>query len=419
MPQWLSGGLSEAACGDVLRSLLGAALSAHRGTEAPPAWDASVPLDSLERLHLAASVNAFFRLHETGTEDRLLLLRDVDDWVAFVAEAVGSTSGLAFQTSGSTGTPTSHVHPWAHLASEAEALHQRLTEVAPIERVVAWLPLHHLYGFMLGVALPERMEVPRVWAQTAAPPALRAGDLLVTVPPRWDYLARTRADMRTNTRTDWPTPILGVSSTATLAPATHAALLGQDLTEGRNGDLTEDLPGGLGMPSGLAGRLSKGLTGLLDIYGSTETGGIATRWQPDAPYTLLAHWQRYDATQLRHSSGAIVSLLDHTEWLDERRLRLGGRYDAVISIGGVNVSPTHVAQRLQALASVATCAVRPTSAAAPRLKAFVVPAVSEAEAAADIARATAQWPAAERPVSITYGASLPRTALGKLSDWPA
>ncbi|WP_242513336.1 AMP-binding protein [Halochromatium salexigens] len=388
-------GLPEAACGDVLRSLLGAALSAHRGTEAPPAWDASAPLDSLERLHLAASVNTFFRLHETGSEDRLLMLRDFDDWVAFVAEATSSTSGLAFQTSGSTGAPTSHVHPWAHLATEAEALHQRLTKVAPIERVVAWLPLHHLYGFMLGVALPERMGLHRVWVQTAAPPRLHAGDLLVTVPPRWDYLARTRPD--------WPTPMLGVSSTATLAPATHAALLGQDLPEDQN--LPEDRTGGL--------------TGLLDIYGSTETGGIATRWQPEAPYTLLAHWQRHDATQLRHSSGAIVPLLDHTAWLDERRLTLGERYDAVISIGGVNVNPTHVAQRLEALASVATCAVRPTSGAAPRLKAFVVPAASEAEAAADIARATAQWPAAERPVSITYGAALPRTALGKLSDWSA
>lgn len=412
MTQGLSSdGLSEAACGDVLRSLLGAALSAHRGTETPPAWDASVPLDSLERLHLAASVNAFFRLHETGTEDRLLLLRDVDDWIAFVAEAVGATSGLAFQTSGSTGAPTSHVHPWAHLASEAEALHQRLTEVAPIERVVAWLPLHHLYGFMLGVALPEQMGVPRVWAQTAAPPAFGVGDLLVTVPPRWDYLARTRTE-RTRANADWPTPILGVSSTATLAPATHAALLGQDLPEDRTGDLTR------GLAANLTGEPSKGLSGLLDIYGSTETGGIATRWQPDAPYTLLAQWQRHDATQLRHRSGAIVPLPDRTEWLDERRLRLGERYDAAISIGGVNVSPTHVAQRLQALASVATCAVRPTSAAAPRLKAFVVPVAGEAEAEADIARATAQWPAAERPVSITYGASLPRTALGKLSDWP-
>ncbi len=409
MPQRLSESFSAAACRDVLQSLLGAALSAHRGTEVPPAWDASAPLDSLERLHLAASVNRFFRLHETGTEDRLLMLRDFDDWVAIVAEATGSTSGLAFQTSGSTGTPTSHIHPWAHLATEAVALHQRLTEVAPIERVVAWLPLHHLYGFMLGVALPEQMRVPRIWAETAAPPALRAGDLLVTVPPRWDYLACTR--------TDWSAPILGVSSTATLAPATHATLLGQDLPVGWTEDLNERLTEGLaaGHPEGL----NRGLTGLLDIYGSTETGGIATRWQPGAPYTLLAHWQRHDATQLRHRSGAIVPLLDHTEWLDERRLTLGERYDAVISIGGLNVSPTYVAQRLEALTSVATCAVRPTSGAAPRLKAFVVPAVSEAGAAADIARATAQWPAAERPVSITYGASLPRTALGKLSDWPA
>ena len=100
-----------------------------------------------------------------------------------------------------------------------------------------------------------------------------------------------------------------MSSTAPLAATTHAALLDQ------------------------------GLTGLLEIYGSTETGGVATRWQPDAPYTLLAHWQRHDANQLRHASGALVPLLDHTEWHDERRFTLGGRHDDVIAIGGVNVSP--------------------------------------------------------------------------------
>jgi 4-coumarate--CoA ligase len=360
--------------------LLRATLSTYRGHEMLADWDASAPLDSLERLHLAAQVNRFFRLHETGAEDRLLMLRAFDDWVEFVAEATGSTSGLAFETSGSTGVPTTQVHPWAHLALEAEALQQRLHEVARIERVVAWLPLHHLYGFMLGVALPGVMGTTRVSAETAMPPELRAGDLLVTVPPRWDYLARTRVD--------WPAPMLGVSSTAPLAAATHAGLLEQ------------------------------GLTGLLEIYGSTETSGVATRWQPETPYTLLAHWQRQDANQLRHASGARVPLPDQAEWHDERCLTLGRRHDGILAIGGVNVSPTDVAQRLEALASVAACAVRPTTTAEPRLKAFVVPATSAAEAAAEIARTTADWPAAERPVALTYGDSLPRTALGKLCDWP-
>ncbi|MFP4246360.1 MAG: AMP-binding protein [Halochromatium sp.] len=384
MPQWLP----ESACADVLRSLLRAALSTYRGCAAPPEWDASVPLDSLERLHLAATVNRFFRLHETGSEDRLLMLRAFDDWVGFVAEAMGSTSGLAFQTSGSTGAPTTQVHPWAHLALEAEALQQRLCEVARIERVVAWLPLHHLYGFMLGVALPGVMGTARVSVESAMPPELRAGDLLVTVPPRWDYLARTRVGWSPGHQASTQqAPTLGASSTAPLAAATHAALLDQ------------------------------GLTGLLEIYGSTETGGVATRWRPDAPYTLLAHWQRQDANRLRHASGALVSLPDHTEWQDARRFTLGARQDDVVSIGGVNVSPAYVAQRLQALDSVADCAVRPTTTAEPRLKAFVVPATSAAEAAAEIARVTADWPAAERPVTLTYGASLPRTALGKLGDW--
>lgn len=177
MPQWLS----KADCKAVLKSLLSAELADYRGTPVPD-WQYSPSIDSLERLHLAACVNEFFCLHETGVEDRLLMTQSVDDWASLVADAVADTSGVTFRTSGSTGTPSPHLHRWEDIEAEAHALGHRFATLMPIQRVVSWLPLHHLYGFMLGVALPGVVSIPRLSVQTTTLPPLLPGDLVVTVP---------------------------------------------------------------------------------------------------------------------------------------------------------------------------------------------------------------------------------------------
>ncbi|MDR5887726.1 AMP-binding protein [Vreelandella janggokensis] len=376
MPQWLN----EADCKAVLQSLLSAELAAYRGSPAPD-WQSPPAIDSLERLHLAACVNEFFCLHETGVEDRLLMTQHVDDWASLVAQAVSDTSGLTFRTSGSTGAPSAHLHRWDAIEAEAHALAQRLVSQGTLNRVIRWLPLHHLYGFMLGVALPGVVGVPRISVDANALPSLSPGDLVVTVPPRWDYLAVSRRA--------WPDAVVGVSSTAPLAAETPETLL------------------------------QNGLSELLDIYGSTETGGVATRWYPEDAYQLLAHWQRLDANHIQRLGGQTATpLLDHTRWLDDNTFTLQGRHDDVVAIGGVNVSPGHVAGRLRGLASVADCAVRATeSSGRRRLKAFVVPVEDEKHAASEIAQAISQWPAAERPVAVTYGDVLPTNAMGKPRDW--
>ncbi len=372
--------LTAADCKAVLQSLLSAELGAYRGATAPT-WQDPPEIDSLERLFLAGCVNEFFCLHETGVEDRLLMTHHLDDWVALVADAITDTSGLTFRTSGSTGTPTSHRHGWQQMKAEAEALAQCLAAVMPVHRVVSWVPLHHLYGFMWGVALPAVAGIPRTFANGHALPELSPGDLLVTVPPRWDYLARSRHG--------WPAQVSGASSTAALSVATADTLRQQ------------------------------GMAGVLDVYGSTETGGVATRWWPDESYRLLSHWQRSGDRHIqRVADGATVPLMDDVLWVDESNFSIKGRLDGVVAIGGVNVSPAYVAERLRALASVADCAVRTTGEGPHvRLKAFVVSAGSDEQAGKDIAGAIAQWPAAERPVSIAYGDVLPVNAIGKAADW--
>lgn len=376
MQQWLT--VSD--CKVVLQSLLSAELTAYRGV-ATAHWQVPSDIDSLERLHLASCVNEFFCLHETGAEDRLLMTNSLDDWAMLVANATRETSGLMFRTSGSTGYPTSHHHRWQHIKAEVDALALILPSSQSIQRVVTWLPLHHLYGFMLGVAFPAIAKIPRLSVTNSALPQLSSGDVLVTVPPRWDYLARSRRV--------WDTPIYGLSSTGELCKDTSDSLL------------------------------SQGLAGLIDIYGSTETGGIASRLLPDTSYQLLSHWQRTSGQSIqRLSEDAELPLLDDVDWHNERHFTLKGRLDSIVSIGGVNVNMAYVAQKLRALDSIADCAVRATTQGSQtRLKAFVIPTTSEHQAEQQIQAAIRLWPAAERPVQITYGHSLPTNELGKLADW--
>ena len=388
---------------DLLRSLLPAELSAYRGVAVPP-WDdagtspedSPMAADSLERLHLAACVSEFFCLHETGSEDRLLMARTIDEWVDLVTQSAMQTSGMAFHTSGSTAAPRLYHHSFAHIEAELAALAERLTAHPGglPSRVVSWLPLHHLYGFMLGVALPRYLGIRRVavLGTSQSLPRLESGDLLVTVPVRWRYLARSRRQ--------WPANVRGVASTAPLAP--------------------ED-----------AAELSRaGLAGLMDIYGSTETGGIATRWQSHAPYRLLCHWQRVSDTRLQRlspptdlatSAGESPAVPDRLVWQDGEHFRVQARLDDVVQVGGVNVSPAHVARRLAAIPGVHEAAVRPVqSAGETRLKAFLVPedeAACRFELLEHLERTVAGWVAAERPVRFTLGSALPVNEMGKPRDW--
>ncbi len=103
---------------------------------------------------MATAVAEFFCLYETGVEDRLLIDGSLEAWSQLVGDAIAHTSGLVFQTSGSTGEPKACHHRWEDIEAEARALQLRINECVVPKRVVAWLPLHHLYGFMLGVAYP-------------------------------------------------------------------------------------------------------------------------------------------------------------------------------------------------------------------------------------------------------------------------
>ncbi|MFP4649238.1 MAG: 4-coumarate--CoA ligase [Halorhodospira sp.] len=382
----------------LLRSLLPEELArggGHRETTPDPAAisadtrldDNTVRADSLDRLNLASTLNRLFSLHETGIEDRLLAVRRIGDMAELIAEASAYTNGLVFHTSGSTSDPQPHRHPWAAIAQEGEVLAKHF---AGHRRVLAWLPLHHVYGFMFGIALPRALGC-EVVDSPSAPPALfhepRKDDLIVTVPARWRYLLDAGHRFRGGG---------GVSSTAPLEASTQQGLL------------------------------EAGLQALAEIYGATETGGIGIRWAPSSAYTLMPHWRRDADSNLERTlpdgSALTVTPLDRLDWLDERTFSPQGRIDDIVQIGGVNVSPTHVAEQIERHDQVAEAAVRPFGEGSQRrLKAFIVPATPGADPS-EPREMLEKWlwqqlPAAERPVRLSFGSKLPRNSMGKLQDW--
>lgn len=353
-------------------------------TQATRLDGAGLDLDSLERMDAASAVNEFFHLHEHGAEDYLLALSSVGEWCDLIEQSLAMTGErLTFATSGSTGTPKRCTHMIVDLLAEASGWAEYLGHVS---QVIALVPAHHIFGAIFTALLPDALGPHcSVETGTEAVRSARPGTLIAGTPTHWAYLARSILA--------FPDGVVGVTSTAP-------------------------------MPTALAHRLrAQRLTKLVEVYGSSETGGVALREREDAAFRLLDGWTATanGALERRLANGARASMAppDHLRWLDDRHFTIEGRCDGAVQIGGVNVFPDRVRDVLLAHAGVADAAIR-LEGEVGRLKAFVVPAggADPDELAAELDRwCGARLTAAERPRQWAVGRALPVNAMGKPADW--
>lgn len=290
-------------------------------------------------------------------------------------------------TSGSTGEPQPHFKRFGRLVAISRAEAERLWAVTggPCA-VLGTVPFQHMYGLESTVLLPligggilsaDQPFFPAdVCAALAALPAPR---LLVSTP----FHLRNLLDADT-----------GIPPVAALLSAT--APLARELAE--------QAEARVGAP-------------ILEIYGATETGQLATR-QPlrSEAWTLFPgiHLTQQDAAISAH--GAVeqaTQLSDVLELLDATHFHLLGRGADMINIAGKRSSLAflnNVALRLPGVQDAAFCL--PHEGEAGRLAAFVVaPGVSTK----DFLHGLRAWvDAVFLPRPVIFLDALPRNATGKI-----
>ncbi|HMR32229.1 MAG TPA: AMP-binding protein [Geminicoccaceae bacterium] len=231
-------------------------------------------------------------------------------------------------TSGSTGKPALHAKPWGALVACSEAAAERFGfGRGGTASIVGTVPPQHMYGFETTVLLPLHADVSSYAGSTFFPYDI--AQALATVPePR--VLVTTPVQLTALVAAGQPLPPLEMVISAT-SP----------------------------LDADLAARVEAGWrTRVLEIFGATEVGSIASRRTVDG-----RPWETYRSVRLRPEgeAGIAVSvaqlpgevmLADRVELLDAGSFRLLGRRTDLIKRAGKRASLTGLNAILQGIEGV-------------------------------------------------------------------
>jgi acyl-coenzyme A synthetase/AMP-(fatty) acid ligase len=314
-----------------------------------------------------------------------------------IANIEADTVTAQVLTSGSTGTPVAHTKRWGLLVRSAESEARRLAkhlvraDLVGVS-VVATVPAQHMYGFessvLIGLIAGAILDADRPFY-----PADIVRALARTPRPRLLVTTPFHLKMLLDAGIDLPPIDLTLCATAPLSPQ-------------------------------LAGLAEVALSApLVEIYGCTEAGQVATRRTTAGPtwHTLTDLRLTGDGEQTVVSGGHVPEptlLADVLEVIDETTFRLLGRSNDLINVAGKRSSLSHLNFHLNTIDGVHDGAfwLPPDDAVAAgvvRLVAFVVaPSVSREQI---LAALRLRVDAAFLPRRIVSVEALPRDATGKLS----
>lgn len=266
-------------------------------------------------------------------------------------------------TGGSTGKPQIWSKTVGNLFGEARYLVQRFG-LGPGDRMLATVPPYHIYGLLFSVLLPLTAGA-AVLAPTLAFPQAIA-----------DALIHHRI-------------------TALAAVPAHYRLLPLVVTRGPHLRLAVSSAGRLEDEVAAAFQAASG-RGVTEIYGSTETGGIAVRehGRPGAALTPFAtvDWRiaggrlqvrsPYLSPELPRDAAGYFRTADRATALPEGGFALLGRADGIVKVGGRRVDLEAVRARLRQVPGVRDAAVLALSAGRGRENEVVAVVEGEVDPAA-------------------------------------
>jgi acyl-coenzyme A synthetase/AMP-(fatty) acid ligase len=293
-------------------------------------------------------------------------------------------------TSGTTGTPRPHAKTWGSLVAGARALRARVPEVAGAS-IVGAVPPQHMWGLETTVMLPLQSGC-AVEASCPLLPAEIAAALARVPGPRW--LVATPAHLRA------------------------CALSGQALPA-----LAGVLCSTAALPQETAQRIEElGGAALFEIYGSTETGAIATRRTARTDvFEAVAGIDIAVAGEQAVAQGghlqSPVTLNDVLLARGDARFVVHGRTADLVKIGGKRSSLGALTAELNAIPGVADGVFwlpeAESASTATRLAAFAV--ARGTGKAAIMAQLRERIDPVFLPRPLILVEALPRNAAGKLT----
>jgi len=373
-----------------LATIVAAGIASGRDIVFPHGFTAVV-VDRLVAMHEAGLV-VHDRDGASGFDLRTLVpdVRGGPD-LATALDAARNEPRLVFMTSGTTGAPKPTRKTPSQLLDEAATLARSL-EIGDRARIALGVPSTHVYGFLFGIALP----------------CVAAIDVVVP-------LVRTHADLPDRAPIDW---FVGAP------PTIHAfARSAKETDESALRDVSVVSSGAELSPAIRAEAVAAGARRVVEIFGSTETGGIGMRDAEASPFAPLpgvsldvaddgsvAVRSRYAST-----GGEPVAISDHVEITDEG-FRFVARDADLVKIGGRRISASHVEAVIRSVPGVRDAAVRARAsspARGSRLAAIV--ACDEACLGPIAARLAAELDREFVPRSIVRVPRIARAPSGKLS----
>ena len=310
--------------------------------------------------------------------------------VAKIPDIPAEFEAVQLFTSGSTGTPVAHVKTWGLLVLNGRAEAQRLGMLEQPHSIVGTVPAQHSYGFESTVLLALHGNSP-FWSGKPFYPQDIVAALNAVPPPR--LLVST------------PFHLSALIAAGLELPAIDMLL-----------SATAPLSGQLASAAEACCKAA-----LYEIYGSTESGQLASRrTTADPAWQLLPGVSLEQAAEQTIACGGHVEgkvpLSDVIEILPDGRFLLHGRHADLINIAGKRTSLAYLNHQIAAIPGVIDAAFflpdHETPDGITRLCAFVVaPGMNSRQLLAEL-RPRIDSIFLPRPLVLLD--ELPRNATGKL-----